>query len=111
MQAFFDELKAEQRDKNGRWQQVRKRNESFDLCRMIRAGMLRLGLDKIRDWNKVPAWLAPLDLNSNIVAVEDRQAEQDNAPIPVPPSESPPVRIVSQRPRRKLRSASSPYLR
>lgn len=34
-QAFFDELSSEVRDKNGTWRQIRKRNETFDLCRMI----------------------------------------------------------------------------
>jgi phage terminase large subunit GpA-like protein len=109
-QAFFDEMKAEQRGKNGKWQQVRKRNESFDLCRMIRAGMLRLGLDKIKDWNRVPPWLAPLELNSMVISVEDRRDMKENEPTSAP-VEPQPVRIVTPRPRRKLRSAQSPYLR
>jgi phage terminase large subunit GpA-like protein len=86
-QAFFDELEAEVRAKNGTWQQVRKRNESFDLCRMMMAGLLRLQVEKIRDWNAVPAWLAPLDLNSEIVAREDRRAAQENAVIAPPPDQ------------------------
>lgn len=109
-QAFFDELKAEQRGKNGVWQQIRKRNETFDLCRMIRAGLLRLGLDKIRDWNKVPAWLAPLELNSMVISVEDRREMKENEATEAAPSEPPPVRIVKARPRRQRRSATSPYL-
>jgi phage terminase large subunit GpA-like protein len=109
--AFFDELKAEQRDKSGRWHQIRKRNESFDLCRMIRAGLLRLGLDKIRDWNAVPAWLAPLDQNSEIVAVEDRrEMKADEAIDETPVTEVKPVRIIGKMIRRQRRSATSPYL-
>ena len=80
-QAFFDELNAEVRDPNGTWRKIRKRNEAFDCCRMIHAGILRLGLDKLEDWSLVPAWLAPLDRNSNIVLRSDRQAMQANTPI------------------------------
>lgn len=89
--AFFDELKAEVRGPNGTWQKVRKRNEAFDLCRMIRAGMLRLAIDKVADWSAVPAWLAPLDRNSEIVLREDRRAMQDNAVLPTEPTRPRPV--------------------
>lgn len=100
-QAFFDELEAEVRAKNGTWQQVRKRNESFDLCRMMMAGLLRLQVDKIKDWNVVPAWLAPLDKNSEIVAREDRQAAQANTVIAeVPQDEVRVLRPAARRPRR-----------
>lgn len=79
--AFYDELTAEQRDKNGVWKQIRKRNESFDLCRMIRVGLLSLGVDKIRDWNVVPDWLKPLEANSETITREQRQAIQTNTVI------------------------------
>lgn len=79
--AFFDELSAEVRQPNGTWAKVRIRNESFDLCRMIAALLLRLGIDKIRDWDAVPAWLAPLDRNSEIVAREARREMQANVPV------------------------------
>ena len=96
-----DELEAEVRAANGTWQQIRKRNESFDLCRMVRAGLLSLAVDKIKDWNAVPAWLAPLDKNSEVVTVEDRRAMKENefvAPVPAEPV----VRVVAptRRPRR-----------
>lgn len=112
-QAFFDELKAEQRGKDGRWYQIRKRNESFDLCRMIRAGMLRLGLDKIKNWDRVPAWLAPLELNSSVISVEDRRDMQSNDPVEPPVDLAPPtpVRIINNAQRRPRRSAVSPYLK
>lgn len=115
--SFFDELKAEVRQKNGTWAKVRKRNESFDLARMMRAGMLKLGLDKIKDWNSVPAWLAPLEMNSMVISTEDRREMKANeavtvvdedAPAPPPP---PPVKILGAKKRRPLRSAPSPYLR
>ena len=82
--------------------QIRKRNESFDLCRMVRAGLLSLAVDKIKDWNAVPAWLAPLDQNSEVVSVDDRRAMKENefiAPVPEPV-----VRVVAQ-PRRQRRHA------
>lgn len=100
--SFFDELEAEVRAANGTWQQIRKRNESFDLCRMVRAGLLSLAVDKIKDWNAVPAWLAPLDQNSEVVSVDDRRAMKENefiAPVP-----DPVVRVVAQ-PRRQRRHA------
>ncbi len=108
-QSFFDELKAEVRGKNGTWSQIRKRNETFDLCRMIRAGMLHLRLDKIQDWNAVPPWLAPLDRNSSVITREDRRAMQENTPIVAPTDPyTPPVQRKPPRPRRM---ASSPYLK
>lgn len=115
-QSFFDELKAEVRQPNGVWKQVRKRNETFDLCKMIRAGMLFLKLDKIKDWTTVPSWLAPLELNSEIVTVEERRAMKDNELIEAieqaPVERTPNVRIASNKPvRKKKRSIASPYLR
>ena len=105
-ESFFLELDAEVRDKNGTWRQIKKRNESLDCSRMIMAGMLRMGLDKIRDWNVVPAWLAPLDKNSEIVAREDRRAAQENSVIAQASAEE--VRVV--RPvRRPRRSAVAQY--
>jgi phage terminase large subunit GpA-like protein len=107
-QAFFDELGAEVRGKDGVWEKVRKRNESFDLCRMIRAGLLRLGLDKIKDWSVVPAWLAPLELNSEIMTVEARRAMKEDEVVSVP-LPTPQVRIVN-RPKSRRRAVASPYL-
>lgn len=110
--SFFDELKAEVRQLNGTWAKIRKRNESFDLCRMIRAGMLRLGLDKIRDWGAVPAWIAPLDLNSEVISAHDRREMKSNETEPnYPlPTEAPTVRVVSNQ-KRVRRVAHSPYIK
>jgi phage terminase large subunit GpA-like protein len=114
--AFFDELGAEVRQKNGTWKKIRARNESFDLCRMIRVGMLALGLDKIRDWNKVPDWLKPLEENSERITREERREVQANVQIANIDDET-----VSQRPakthgalRRRGRgriAVPSPYVR
>lgn len=112
-QAFFDELKAEVRQKNGTWAKIRKRNETFDLCKMITAAMLKLGLDKIKDWNAVPDWLAPLELNSNVITVEDRRAMKANEAVPqVDEAPRPEVKVLRPRlARRPRRAAASPYLR
>ena len=68
-----------------------------------RAGMLRLGLDKIQDWSVVPAWLAPLNQNSEIVLRETRRAMQDNTLVAQPQQ----LRVVgSQRRQRRFAQAS-----
>ena len=100
--AFFDELGAETRGLNGLWTQIRKRNESFDLCRMIRAGLLFLGLDKVRDWSAVPGWLKPLPENTEVIAAEVRREMQANEPVIS-------VAPVKRAPRPR-RVAASPYL-
>jgi phage terminase large subunit GpA-like protein len=111
-QAFFDELQAEVRGPNGTWQKMRKRNETFDLCRMIRAGALRLGLDKIKDWNVVPPHLAPLELNSMVVTVEDRREMKANETVAVetPEAERPAVRLVNAPRKSRRRSIPSTYV-
>lgn len=113
-QAFFDELAAEVRQPNGTWAKIRKRNETFDLCRMIRANMLSLGLDKIKDWSRVPAWLAPLEMNSEVITVEDRREMKANEavePEPTPAVQQQAVRIVNKARGRGRRAVASPYLR
>lgn len=112
--SFFDELKAEVRTASGVWSQVRKRNESFDLCRMIRAGLLSLGLDKVADWSVVPAWLAPLEINSEVVTSDDRREMKANEAVAATPdeTEAQPVRVVPTRlQQRRRRSVASPYLK
>jgi phage terminase large subunit GpA-like protein len=102
-QAVFDELEAETRNPDGTWTKVRKRNEWFDLFRMLRAGELRFGLDKVRDWNVVPPWLAPLAQNSEIMYAEDRRAMQAD-PVALPPSAD--VRVA--RPPTRARRSTAP---
>ena len=103
-QAFFDELQSEVRQANGTWKQIRKRNESLDLLRMTHAGLLSLGVDRIKDWNAVPAWLAPLELNSEVVTSEDRREMKENSVLA--PSE-PTVRLLRpvKKPRRHAYAA------
>lgn len=84
-QAFFDELHAEVRNLNGVWEQLKKRNESFDLCYMILAGCMMLGTDKRGFWDNPPTWALPHDRNSEIVTPEGRRVEKaDRAPAPTP---------------------------
>jgi len=78
---FFDELEAEVREADGTWRKIRKRNETFDHCRMQRALMHRLGIFKVKDWEDVPAHLAPLERNSFTVTREDRRAAQGNTTV------------------------------
>ncbi|MGH8431642.1 MAG: terminase gpA endonuclease subunit, partial [Solimonas sp.] len=100
-QSFFDEMfRAEVRLPNGTWQQIRKRNEAFDLAAYIRAGCLRFHLDKL-DWSSAPPWARPLAENSELITVEDRREMQDNTPLqtaaPAEPPASPPrARRVSR---------------
>lgn len=99
--SFFDELTAEVRQDNGTWMQIRKRNESFDHCKMIYAGLLRLGLDKIKDWDNAPQWAQPLEANSEVITTEQRREMKAEAEAEAA------VRAAARRPRRV---AHSPYL-
>jgi phage terminase large subunit GpA-like protein len=105
--AFLDELHhAEVRGKNGKWEQIRKRNEAFDLAVYVRAGCLKLGADKIKNWDKAPAWAAPLEANRELVTREERREMKAEAPsVPIP--------VVIQRPQRAVRQrrvVASSYL-
>lgn len=92
--AYFDELKAEVRNAKGVWEQVKKRNESFDLCAMIKAGSVILKVDRKGFWDNPPAWALPFDAgNSEVITREERQELK----------KAEPVRVTR-------RSWSSPYL-
>lgn len=87
-QAFFDELKAEVRNADGTWSQVKKRNETLDLCYMIRAACMMLGTDRSRFWDRPPPWALPLDQNSEVITTQTRREEaqgRQQAPAPAPP--------------------------
>lgn len=105
-QAFYDELlRSEVRLENGTWSQIRKRNEALDLAAYVRAGCLRLGIDKIKwsDPKAVPHWLRPHDKNSEVITVEERREMKENTPVAAPATPQP--RIVPRR-----RTARSPYM-
>jgi phage terminase large subunit GpA-like protein len=90
-QAFFDELNAEVRNENGVWEQVKKRNESFDLTNMIRVGCMLLGADKREFWAAPPAWALPLDKNLEVITREQRREER--AAVMPPAVETPGRRV------------------
>lgn len=79
--AFFDELEAEVRNKDGTWSKMRARNETFDHLRMQRALLLRLGVFRVTDWDKVPGWLAPIEGNTMAISKQDRREVQANRTV------------------------------
>jgi phage terminase large subunit GpA-like protein len=74
--AFWDEFRAEVRQPNGKWKQIRKRNESIDLCAMIWAGALHLGADRINWDNPTQPWARPIEHNSERETREERRERQ-----------------------------------
>lgn len=79
---FYEELSAERRDKKGKWQQVRSRNEALDLWVYVLAGVWALGAHKI-DWEKPPSWARNLESNnSESMEPEDRRAMKAQPPPP-----------------------------
>lgn len=82
-QAFYDELKAEVRNEKGVWEQIRARNETFDLCVLVRVGCMWMGADKRTFWDNEPAWALPLDKgNSEIVTADERRYIKEEAAEP-----------------------------
>jgi phage terminase large subunit GpA-like protein len=115
-QAFFDELHAEVRNDNGVWEQIKRRNETFDCCQMARGLCLMLGVDRSTFWSSPPAWALPFDQgNSEIVSAEQRREEKAE---PLPAVEAvevvapvrPKVTQPAPKPTYQRRVASSPYL-
>ena len=99
--SFFDELKAEVRNDNGVWEQIKPRNETFDHCVMIRAGCIDLKVDKKSFWDAPPAWALPFAMNSDAVIREVRRAEQEvrqerAAAPPAPEPQAPPAQRERQ---------------
>lgn len=66
---FYDELCAEVRDEKGRWEKIRKRNESWDLLAYALAATLdsRINLERPKFWEKPPPWAAPWDENTFLI--------------------------------------------
>lgn len=104
--AFIDELHySEVRGKTGVWAQVRKRNEAFDLACYVRAGCMRLGVDKIKDWGHAPPWASPQHENREMVSREERvELKADAATVPTP------VQPPPAAPRRARRVVASAYI-
>jgi phage terminase large subunit GpA-like protein len=74
----FEQLVAEQRDANGRWQKTNPsaRNEMLD--KMVGTHVLAHlhGLAQIKWATKVPAWAAEWDVNSMIAPIDPKAAEE-----------------------------------
>lgn len=101
--AALDELKAEVREKDGKWKQIRKRNETLDLLVYAEAMYLRLGADKITNWDSAPPWARPLEENDQMVTREERRKEHESERLA---PERDPAPVVRQR-----RVVRSSYLR
>lgn len=109
--AFLDELyRSEVRGEGGVWSQVRKRNEAFDLAAYVRAGCLRLGADKIKNWDKAPAWAQPLATNREAVSRQERiELKEDAVAVPTPVVLVP-AGLQRPAPTRRRRVVASGYL-
>lgn len=82
--SYFDELRAEVRQANGKWKQIRARNEALDLWVYALAIVEALGFGargKL-SWETPPEWALPLDANAEMVTREERRAEKKAATRP-----------------------------
>lgn len=80
---FFDELRAEIREANGKWKKVRARNEALDLWCMIWALAFFLKPADTRknfNWQNPPAWAKPLSENSEVITKDERRALKKGQP-------------------------------
>jgi phage terminase large subunit GpA-like protein len=80
---WFEQLVAEQRLPNGRWEKISAtmRNEAMDLMVMSHVLAHLMGLSRA-DWSKPPRWMAPWDKNPLV---------QGPAIPPAPPLAAPPI--------------------
>jgi phage terminase large subunit GpA-like protein len=81
-QWFFDELRAEIRQPNGKWKKIRARNEALDCWAMIWALAYFLGPADPRrpfNWKSPPAWAAPMESNSQSISSGERRVMATNA--------------------------------
>jgi len=95
--SYYDELRAETRGANGKWEKIRERNEALDLNVYFLALGRMLGLNDERfKWDAPPAWAAPLPDNANVVSIESAReargiAEPTSEPRKLPPIKRPPL--------------------
>jgi phage terminase large subunit GpA-like protein len=84
--SYYDELRAESRQPNGKWEKIRERNESLDLNVYILSLSRMLGLNEDRfNWDNPPPWAAPLSTNVNVISVEAaREARGIASALPTP---------------------------
>lgn len=80
---YYNELQAEVRLDNGKWDKLRKRNEALDLNVYIRALCSFLGIDNEKfNWSNPPSWAAPLATNSNVVDPEEARNQRNTTKPP-----------------------------
>ncbi|MBN3851998.1 phage terminase large subunit family protein [Paraburkholderia sp. Ac-20340] len=83
---WFEQLTAETRQKNGRWEKIvsSRRNEALD--QMVGTHMIAHlhGLSQI-DWDKPPLWAAPWDKNTSLLAGPPSSPPTSPAPGPAAP--------------------------
>ncbi|MGL5589092.1 MAG: phage terminase large subunit family protein [Aeromonas veronii] len=75
--SLYDELMAEVRLPDGKWDKVSPRNEAFDLICYAWAILHFIKAHKIMDWERPPAFALPLDENPEVFAGEG----EDDAPV------------------------------
>lgn len=95
---WFEQLCAEQRQKNGRWEKIQAsaRNEALDLFVMGKAIAHLHGLTRI-NWERPPLWAAAWDENSMIRAPEPVDAAPgEDAAAPSPATSARPVVVAVQ---------------
>lgn len=84
--SYFDELKAEIRQANGKWKKVRARNEALDLWVYALAAVEALGFGprgRLK-WDDPPPWALPQDDgNSEVIDAEERRAERATPTTPI----------------------------
>ncbi|WP_368900361.1 phage terminase large subunit family protein [Mixta calida] len=92
---FYEELTYEERGADGKWRKPGKgANEAFDLFCYAHAVAILRGYEKIRDWEKPPAWAEQQDVNPNIfegnsqneVTLVSRKKAVPAAPEPAEPA-------------------------
>lgn len=88
---YFEELKAEVREPNGKWKKVRVRNEALDLWVYALAvcEALGYGAKGTLSWETPPPWAMPLENNALLVSSEERRSAQLRRKKQVKPKRSP----------------------
>lgn len=81
---YYAELRAEVRQANGKWKQIRARNEALDLWAYALAIVEALGFGargKL-SWETPPEWALPLEANAEMITAEERRVEKKAATKP-----------------------------
>ncbi len=80
--AFYDELQAEVKQNNGKWEPIRARNEALDLFVYILACCWLLKLNHQHfNWDKY-GWSSEMKSNSNVIGIDDARKRRQEKPAP-----------------------------